>query len=120
MFKSLSVLLVLVTCIRSAEVPFINNSQNFTVSDNNKRATADDVEIYSCSTNISKACPHGLFCDEECKFGLFPANIIKCGEDEETSSVVDCYCVTYNESRNVLQVGACIIIVGGILERKCQ
>ena len=114
MFKSLMiVLLVLVTCIRSAEVSFINNSQNFTVLDNNKRATADDVEIYSCSTNISKdTCPQGLFCDEECKFGLFPANIIKCGVDEETSSVVDCYCVTYNESRNVLQVGACIYNCG--------
>ena len=97
MFKSLMiVLLVLVTCIHSAEVSFINNSQNFTVLDNNKRATADDVEIYSCSTNISKdTCPQGLFCDEECKFGLFPANIIKCGVNEETSSVVDCYCVTY-------------------------
>ena len=113
MFKSLMiVLLVLVTCIRSAEVSIINNSQNFTVSDN-KRATADDVEIYLCSTNISKdTCPQGLFCDEECKFGLFPANIIKCGVDEETSSVVDCYCVMYNESRNVLQVGACIYNCG--------
>jgi len=69
----------------------------------------------SCSDD--QMCPPCFFCEEgHCKCGpTLPNAIIACDDKMLTTSVLDCYCATYNEDRNVTQIGACIYITVRIL-----
>ena len=56
-------------------------------------------------------CPPGLFCNNrtcKCAHYHYPYDIIKCDEEKGTSAILDCYCATFDDSKNVTQVGACI------------
>ena len=68
----------------------------------------------SCSDD--QMCPPCFFCEEgHCKCGpTLPNAIIVCDDKMMTTSVLDCYCATYNEDRNVTQIGACIYNCGNI------
>ena len=63
-----------------------------------------------CSAgNPEGLCAIGLFCEKgHCKCGRYPYGIIECDEDKGTSAVLDCYCATFDELRNVTKIGACI------------
>ena len=66
--------------------------------------------ISSCSSNDPVMdCLPGFFCSNEtCKCGhRYPHGIIKCNEDKGTLSVLDCYCATFDQNKNVAEVGAC-------------
>ena len=65
----------------------------------------------SCSS--CNLCPPWFYCGEvsgecECKCGQIPYDYITCDEDRGTSAVLDSFCVTFDEVRNLTQVGACI------------
>ena len=56
-------------------------------------------------------CPPGLFCDNrtcKCAHYHYPHDSIKCDEEKGTSALLDYYCATFDDSKNVTQVGACI------------
>ena len=56
-------------------------------------------------------CPPGLFCNNrtcKCAHYHYPYDIIKCDEEKDTSVILDCYCATFDNSKNITQVGACI------------
>ena len=62
-----------------------------------------------CSSRDHGECPLGLFCNgTTCKCGEYPDDIIKCDEDKDASAILDCYCATFDESRGITEVGACI------------
>ena len=56
-------------------------------------------------------CPPGLFCNNrtcKCAHYHYPYDSIKCDEEKGTSALLDCYCATFDDSKNVTRVGACI------------
>ena len=56
-------------------------------------------------------CPPGLFCNNrtcKCAHYHYPYGSIKCDEEKGTSAILDCYCATFDDSKNVTQVGACM------------
>ena len=56
-------------------------------------------------------CPPGLFCDNrtcKCAQYHYPYYSIKCDEEKGTSALLDCYCATFDDSKNVTRVGACM------------
>ena len=55
----------------------------------------------------------GLFCDNrtcKCAHYHYPYDIIKCDEEKGSSALLNYYFATFNDSKNVTRVGACIII----------
>ena len=56
-------------------------------------------------------CPPGLFCNNrtcKCAHYPYPYDIIKCDEEKGTSAILDCYCATFDDSKNITEIGACI------------
>ena len=85
------------------------------VSKLNSEAMAGFVSdrISSCSNDDPETgCPPGLFCNETCKCGHYPYRSMKCDEVKSTSAVLDCYCATFDETKNVTLLGACIYNCG--------
>ena len=68
--------------------------------------------LSSCSSNdAAMECPPGLFCNNrtcKCAHYHYPYDIIKCDEEKGTSAILDCYCATFDEEKEVTLVGACI------------
>ena len=62
------------------------------------------------SNDSGMECPPGLFCNNRtCKCANdYPFDIIKCNEEKGTSAILDCYCATFDDSKNVTEMGACI------------
>ena len=62
--------------------------------------------------NSGMECPPGLFynCNRTCKCAHYPYpdDIIKCDEEKGTFALLDCYCATFDDSKNVTQVGVCM------------
>ena len=57
-------------------------------------------------------CPPGLFCNNRtCKRAHYhyPYGSIKCDEEKGTSAILDCYCATFDDSKNV--VHACTTVI---------
>ena len=72
-------------------------------------ATSPEVHCnksLTCSENQEDSCPPGLFCEGgQCECGVYPNYIVSC--NSTTLSVLDCNCVTFNEERKLVLVGAC-------------
>ncbi len=86
-----------------AESPYQLNVNDHSLN----RLLAGDGDDFCCEDQI---CPTYFFCEEEhCKCGPnLPNDIIACNDEKQISSVLDCYCATYDEDRNVTQIGACV------------
>ena len=78
-------------------------------------------------------CPPGLFCTTpilanhtqkqnkggECVCGgHYPQDIMLCDQAQVSSYVLDCFCATFSESRNLIQVGACFFNCGNLTKEK--
>ena len=63
--------------------------------------------------NHTVSCPPAMFSDghNSCKCGWHPSQVIKCNGNS-SSSVINCYCVTLDESTNTTLLGACIYNCG--------
>ena len=56
-------------------------------------------------------CPPGLFCSNrtcKCAHYHYPYDSIKCDEEKGTSAILDCYCATFDDSKNITEIGACM------------
>ena len=75
-------------------------------------SSCNDHGNLKCSPENVTACPLGLFClKEHCKCGEdYPANIMTCSG--KTSSILNCYCATYLEEKNLTVIGACVYNCG--------
>ena len=63
-------------------------------------------------------CPPGLFCNNitcKCAHYPYPYDIIRCNEEKGTSAILDCYCATFDESKNITEIGACIYNCNNIM-----
>ena len=72
----------------------------------NKRAV---IKQNTCFEDSS--CPPWYYCgnkSSECTCGLSHDHSIRCNQTLQTSAVLDCYCVTFDEKRNTTVAGACI------------
>ena len=87
-------------------------------TEDNSQSCSDNSEsniVYGdglLSDNSGMECPPGLFCNSnrtcKCAHYPYPDDIIKCDEEKGTSVILDCYCATFDDSKNVTQVGACM------------
>ena len=65
------------------------------------------TEPKGCTNDYEIPCPVGFFYENDCcKCGEHPPEIIKC--DSTKLSVLDCFCVTFNNFIRIVSVGACI------------
>ena len=87
-----------------------DNSQSQSCSDNSESNIVYDDGFLS--DNSGMECPPGLFCNNnrtcKCAQYHYPYGSIKCDEEKGTSSLLDCYCATFDDSKNVTRVGACM------------
>ena len=68
-----------------------------------------------CGENKIDSCPPGMFCkDEYCQCGWHPHRAISCN-GTNSSSVLYCYCVTFDEQTNATLIGNCIYNCGQLL-----
>ena len=83
---------------QSHGLPFSQTCQNFNQTRN-----------YSCSERNS--CPPWFICNDKrdgnCECGPSLQNAIKCSQKSLTSAVVNCYCVTFNETNAKTYAGKC-------------
>ena len=110
-------LLVAIVChcmwIASAESNKISSS----LVDSNYQGRPAVVTNY---LNSMKTCgedtfPPGMFCkDGFCQCGYHPHRAIRCS-NTNSSSVLYCYCVTFDEETNATLVGSCIYSCGPLL-----
>ena len=73
--------------------------------------SCSDLNAYSNGFDSGMECPPGLFCNNrtcKCAHYHYPYDSIKCDEEKGTSALLDCYCATFDNSKNITQVGACI------------
>ena len=84
-------------------------------TENNSQSCSDNSEsniVYGDSFLFGMECPPGLFCNHnrtcKCAHYPYPDDIIKCDEEKGTSAILDCYCATFDDSKYVTQVGACM------------
>ncbi len=58
----------------------------------------------------SNSCPPWMYCDYgTCKCGDIPHRILRCNDNWPGKvSVLDCYCLTYNEEEHTNELGHCI------------
>ena len=101
-----SMLSTTIACIFLVLIPVKSSSEVF------NKTLLDDAapcsnESLPCSNKHPDSCPPGLFCvDGHCKCGVYPENTIACnGTDSFTFAY---YCVTFDEEREVISMGACV------------
>lgn len=102
-----------------------NSSQNFPAINagvNGNTRVGNVALPSSCRNKIgfaSKFCsPWSFYQNSEngtrrCKCGTLPENIILCGLDGETS-VLDRYCITYDENLDLIESGNCVYNTGSL------
>ncbi len=86
----------------------------------------DDVEFFhDTSLNTfslsclmeggGNSCPPWMYCDNgTCKCGDIPYSILRCDDNWPGKvSVLDCYCLTYNEEEHTNELGHCIFNCAG-------
>ena len=70
------------------------------------------MEVVSCPMTLEWSVLQDSFVTIEhvrkCAHYHYPYDIIKCDEEKDTSVILDCYCATFDDSKNITQVGACI------------
>ena len=69
-----------------------------------------DERLVSCDVGNSSTCPLGYYCSSgTCQCLASPHRMISCSEDGPYSfAVLDCYCATYSEDKELLSIGACV------------
>ncbi len=58
----------------------------------------------------ASSCPPWMYCDNgTCRCGDIPQSIIRCDDNWPGKvSVLDCYCLTYNEEKDTNELGHCL------------
>ena len=108
-FYEIVILLASVCCNQEA----VSLSLQSNCSTLDKKCLIDEIpskrhcnEPLTCSEDQEDACPPGLFCEGgQCECGVYPNYIFGC--NGTASSVLECSCVTFNEERKVVLIGAC-------------
>ena len=91
----------------------VTNLSLTTISQSFSMNTRQEVDLKShCNVSLmcseSDICPPGLFCEEgACQCAdLYPFDIISC--NGTASSLLDCYCATWDRDGNVTLTGSCV------------
>ena len=119
--SKMSTLLVTIACyfVCTASAESSNFSSPLVSSDHQGCTSGAVVTKYSnssrvnlCDVNQFNSCPPGMFCkDGYCKCGWHPHKAISCN-GSNSSSVIHCYCVTFDEETNATLIGSCIYNCG--------
>ena len=91
----------------------VTNLSLTTISQSFSMDARKEVDLRShCNVSLicseKDICPPGLFCEEgtcQCA-NHYPLNILSC--NGTASSLLDCYCATWDRDRNVTLTGACV------------
>ena len=51
---------------------------------------------------------NGILSGSACKCGDSIDGIVKCNETQQESAILECYCMTYNETMGMVVVGQCL------------
>lgn len=94
------------------------SAQQDTEGDSNSDHLLANSELGDGSCSDSYDCPVGSYCSNEtgtCECLQAPEQIVSCVSDKEhdlghtRTAVLDCHCVTYDFSKDVLEAGSCLL-----------
>ncbi len=88
----------------------LSYSQKRFVEDYDHGTSLDRFSFSCLMEDGASSCPPWMYCDNgTCRCGEIPHTIIRCDDNWPGKvSVLDCYCLTYNEEKDTNEVGHCL------------